>query len=438
MKENDNRLLCSDEKKSKIKMTKQATSLRRQHQVCKVYECKVVEKRLNAKQREELKMLFVEGKWFYNHVLALKRNGIKLRDINTTNIKEVKHFGKDGNEVVSQLNQLSSQQKQALVARMISNEKTILTLIKNKFQNHGQLQFKSDLSCIPLKQYENTYSFKSANKVRISGISGTLLVRTGNQLQNADELANADLVKKADGYYLNVTCFINKENFHEQPKNGKEIGLDFGIKSSITTSEGEKIVVSIGESERLKKLQREMFRRAKGSNNRHKTITLIQREYQKLSNKKKDKANKIVHKLKAYDCIAMQDEQISNWHKGQFGKQVQHSCLGRVKAKLKALPQTVILDKWIPTTKWCPKCGQKHNVSLNERTYSCECGYSEDRDVHSAKNMLEIKDLVFQSQNFVPTEHREVTLMEFKTSIGKHPSLQTSLDAEVRRCSVFS
>ena len=74
--------------------------------------------------------------------------------------------------------------------------------------------------------------------------------------------------------------------------------------------------MSIGESERLKKLQREMFRRAKGSNNRHKTITLIQREYQKLSNKKKDKANKIVHKLKAYDCIAMQDEQISNWHKG--------------------------------------------------------------------------------------------------------------------------
>ena len=109
MQENDNRLLCSDEKKSKIKMTKQATSLRRQHQVCKVYECKIVEKRLNNKQREELKMLFVEGKWFYNHVLAMKKNGIKLRDINTTNIKEVKHLDKDGNEVVSQLQHLSSQ-----------------------------------------------------------------------------------------------------------------------------------------------------------------------------------------------------------------------------------------------------------------------------------------------------------------------------------------
>jgi len=52
--------------------------------------------------------LFVEGKWFYNHVLAMKKNGIKLKDINTTSIKDVKHLDKNGNEVVSQLHHLSS------------------------------------------------------------------------------------------------------------------------------------------------------------------------------------------------------------------------------------------------------------------------------------------------------------------------------------------
>lgn len=82
-------------------------------------------------------MLFVEGKWFYNHVLSMKKNGIRLRDINTTNIKEVRHFDKDKNEILSKLEVLSSQQKQALVARMISNEKAIASLVKNKFQNHG-------------------------------------------------------------------------------------------------------------------------------------------------------------------------------------------------------------------------------------------------------------------------------------------------------------
>lgn len=119
-----------------------------------------------------------------------------------------------------------------------------------------------------------------------------------------------------------MTCFINKENFKEQKTNGKEIGLDFGIKTSITTSEGEKFDVSVEESDRLKRLQKQLFRRVKGSNNRRKTIGLIQREYQKLSNRKQDMANKLVHKLKAYDCIVMQDEQISNWHKNRFGRQV--------------------------------------------------------------------------------------------------------------------
>lgn len=213
-----------------------------------------------------------------------------------------------------------------------------MTLVKKGLQKHGNLKFKSELNCIPLKQYGTTYRFKSFNKVKIQGISGKILLRTGNQLQIADELANANLIKKPDGYYLKVTAYINKENFKKLETNGKEIGLDFGIKTNITTSEGEKLNVSVEESERLKRLQREMFRKVKGSNNRYKTIKLIQREYLKLSNRKQDKANKIVSKLKKYETIVIQDEQISNWHKGLFGKQVQHSCLGLVKAKLKQLP----------------------------------------------------------------------------------------------------
>ena len=242
-----------------------------------------------------------------------------------------------------------------------------------------------------------------------------VLVRTGDQLQIADELANANLIKRPDGYYLKVTAYINKENWKEAKKNGKEIGLDFGIKTHITTSEGEKLDVSIGESERLKRLQRELFRRVKGSNNRRKTIKLIQQEYQKLSNKKQDKANKIVSKLKKYDRIYMQDEQIANWQKGRFGKQVQHSCMGAVKAKLKALPQSVVLDKWIPTTKLCPDCGTLLDLSLADRTIVCECGHQEDRDIHSAKNMIEIAKACFED-HLVPTEHREITLTEFRAS----------------------
>ena len=95
MKETDNRSVCSDKKKSKIRESKRLTSLRRQDQVVKVFECKIVEKRLNKKQREELERLFLEGKWFYNHILNMKKNGVHLRDINTTNIKTVRKLDKD-------------------------------------------------------------------------------------------------------------------------------------------------------------------------------------------------------------------------------------------------------------------------------------------------------------------------------------------------------
>jgi len=85
-----------------------ATRLRHSEQIIKVFECKIVEKRLNKKQREELEMQFVEGKWLYNHILSMKKAGTKLRDINTTMLTEVKKFDKDKNEVIVPLKYLKS------------------------------------------------------------------------------------------------------------------------------------------------------------------------------------------------------------------------------------------------------------------------------------------------------------------------------------------
>lgn len=125
-----------------------------------------------------------------------------------------------------------------------------------------------------------------------------------------------------------------------------------------------------------------------------------------------------MHKLKAYDRVYMQDENIAGWHRGMFGKQVQHSCLGTVKSKLMTMPNVVILDQFIPTTKLCPKCHSvKNDMTLEDRTYECSCGYHEDRDVHAAKNMIEIAKSCFED-HLVPTEHREITLIEFKTSVA--------------------
>ena len=420
----DNRLKCSDDKKLAIYNSLQSTKEKRKSQSVKCYELKIVKSKLNSKQLEELERMFVEGKWFYNHVLNLHQNGQKLNSINTTNIKSVDHYDKDKNLVSTILQVLNSQQKQGILTRMQSNQKTIIKLVKSGKQTHGSLQFKSELNSIPLKQYGFTHKFKSMNKVKIAGIHGSILVKGTRQLENIDEYANAVLLKKPDGYYLKLTCYINNENLNSIETNGKEIGLDFGIKTNITTSEGEKIDVSVEESERLKMLQKKLQRQKKGSNNRYNTIQKLRREYQYLSNVKEDKANKIVHELKQYSTIVIQDEQLKKWHQKEVDengkdknkvmrKIVQHSCMGLIKSKLINLPQTVVIDKYIPTTKWCPRCHKLNELSLNDRTYKCECGYQEDRDVHSAMNMLNIKNLVFSKLNLVPTEHREVKREEF-------------------------
>ena len=66
---------------------------------------------MNSRQKEELDRMFVEGKWFYNHVLNLHRNGLRLGDINTTDIKSVDHYNKNRELITDELLVLNSQEK---------------------------------------------------------------------------------------------------------------------------------------------------------------------------------------------------------------------------------------------------------------------------------------------------------------------------------------
>ena len=97
----------------------------------------------------------------------------------------------------------------------------------------------------------------------------------------------------------------------------------------------------------------------------------------------------MIAKFKEYNTIIIQDEQLSNWQKNGHGKAVQHSILGRVKSKLKNMENVVILNKNVPTTKMCTKCGVWHDeIKVWDRQFVCDCGVNVDRDVHAAQNMI--------------------------------------------------
>ena len=377
-------------KNEQIKLSIQETRLKRASQVCRVYRVKVDESRLLAKQREQIKMLFVEAKRFYNHILNWSENeendifSFSRKDCNEVNVLD-----KNKNLITLPLNYLTSSLKDSIHNRLCASIKTISKLKKKGFQtNGGKLKYKSSITSLKFKQNGVTHRIRNSHKIKLQGVSKDIRINGLDQFINQDgiEIADVNLLDTPKGYYISITTFIDKDKVSFD-KTKEEIGIDFGCSNTLNLSNGKKYNVKIEETERLKRLQHKLSKQVKRSNNYNRTKLLIGREYQKINNRKNDLSNKIVGELKHHKLIVIQDEQLQNWSKNGHGKAITHSILGRLKSKLKLLSQTVVLDKFIPTTKFCSKCGKTHEVNRWDKSVSC-CGLTENRDIHAAKNML--------------------------------------------------
>jgi putative transposase len=392
----------SEEERQKIKSSLIATRERRQNQSIKIIELKVNCHQTSKETFAKMNNYFKQAKWVVNDMLATSKVNDENHNIFKYEYhahKSVERLDKNKNTIQETINLPS-----VLHRGIIQNVKTdIMNLSKAKKKGYkvGALKFRNEVSSIPIITGP-WLCIRDNSHITIPGFAN-LKVYGLKQLSKYKkyELANGQFIRKASGFYIHISICIPKEIKQEQ-KNYKEVGLDFGIKDNIVTSDGEKLNCSVRESEQLKFLQKQLHRKQQGSKRYWKLRNQIQKEYEHLSNKKTDAANKLIHKLtNNYDIIYFQDEQISKWKKKKhskktgkkcgfsFGRQVQASYLGRVKAKLIGLEndKSFKISKWSPTTKFCPNCGALNKIGLNERTYHCKCGYSYDRDIHAAKNV---------------------------------------------------
>ena len=375
-------------KNAAIAASLKATRERRKNQTCKVFELKIQSNKLSATQREALFMLFVEAKWLYNDCLASELDPWNYKPGTTVTVKN-----KDGEFETRSLNHLGSQMKQFVIAGITSSIRTLASL-KRKGKKVGSLRFLSRYTSLDLKQYGTTYKVRGS-KIRVQNVPGWLRVHGTEQLEGY-ELANAKLINKPDGYYLKVTAFRNSDEVAQQVfDHNSVIGIDMGVKTHITTSTGGEFNAAVGETDRLKRLQRKLSRQESGSNNRNKTRRLIGVEYQKMDRRKDELANQVVHELLTNEVVVFQDDNISGWknRKGwvKAGRRLQHSVLGRVKSRLKRHPRTVMLGRFEPTTQRCGECGAKTKHDLSQRWFVCSvCGFTEPRDEHAAKMMIVI------------------------------------------------
>ena len=364
------------------------------------YELKLDLKCLNKSVCMMLYSWFTECRWLYNYLLSLSKEELNAF---TVTQKDITSLDKDGNIVERHLT-MPAKFIQSVKENLIANMCALSAKRTKTGKANGKLKFKSSYNTIYLNQYGNTHwikygpegnrSGKYKNTVHIVGIKRPIKVFGMDQIPANAELSVAKLVKRPSGIYLQLTCYLPQEkdgNGTYDSESPNAIGVDFGIKTTITTSEGEKFDIIIRESERLKGLQKKFARQEKGSKGWYKTKHLIEREYEKITNRRTDKANKVYHALTAeHNFIVMQDENINGWQKGLFGKQVQNSALGTLKFKLSLSPKVLMIDRFFPSTKMCPVCGKiKEDITLSDRTYICDnCGYIEDRDVKSAIALL--------------------------------------------------
>ena len=276
------------DKNTQIKNKIIETRLKRQTQRCRVFELKINKRKMNKEQYKNINFLFVQCKWLYNYLLSLSEEELFKFDTKTKTIYSV---DKDGNKIERELT-IPSQIKQTVYGTLCNNIKS-LSQLKKKNKKIGRLKFKSDYNSIDLKQYGISHKIMPNNRIRITGM-GVFKVHGLEQIKPDFELANAKLVKRPSGFYLVIITYENLklQQVNNLPTNKVDVGLDFGIKTNITTSDGEKFDVYIEEPERLKNLQRKLARQTKNSNNNKRTQNKIQIEYEKMSNKKKNEVKK--------------------------------------------------------------------------------------------------------------------------------------------------
>jgi putative transposase len=176
------------------------------------------------------------------------------------------------------------------------------------------------------------------------------------------------------------------------------VGIDAGITSLVTLSTGEKVTNPRHERrdrERLAKAQRVLSRKAKGSNNRARARLKVGRAYARIADRRRDFLHQLTTRLvRENQTIVIEDLAVRNmvrnhamaravsdaaWTEMRYMLEYKAAWYGR---------DLVVIDRWFPSSKLCSACGSIRRMSLDVRTWTCDCGTTHDRDVNAAKNIL--------------------------------------------------
>lgn len=213
-------------------------------------------------------------------------------------------------------------------------------------------------------------------------------------------------------YYISILVEVNEVDATPKPiSENKAVGIDLGIKTFATLSDGTEIQnhkYLKRSMKRVKRLQRSLSKKAKGSKNRERARLRLARVHERVYNQRNDFLHQVTHRLVAnYDTICLETLSANNMIKNHhLAQALEDIAINRFKTLLeyKARENGVNIlriGRFEPSSKMCT-CGYiNHNLTLSMRRWKCPfCGVVHDRDLLAANN---IKRFAFNKLNTAGT-----------------------------------
>ncbi len=270
---------------------------------------------------------------------------------------------------------------------------------ENKPGKKGYPKFKKRGRSV---EYKQTGLKLAEDRKRITFSDG-FTVGTFNLLGTRDlnfyqpeEIKRVRVVKRADGF--SCQFLIDVERCEPQSPTGKAVGIDLGLQFFYTDSEGNQLENPrfLRKSEKsLKRLQRRVSKRKKGSKNRKKAINKMARKHLKVSRQRREFAVRTARGLvTSSDVIAYEDLKVCNMVKNhKLGLSISDAAWSMFAnwvnyfAKVRGVHVIEVSPHF--TSQDCSKCGTRVKKSLSTRTHKCpSCGLIEHRDLNAARNIL--------------------------------------------------
>jgi putative transposase len=210
-----------------------------------------------------------------------------------------------------------------------------------------------------------------------------------------DQIKRVRLVKRADGYYVQFCVSVDREQVISPTKS--TIGLDMGLNHFYTDSNGEQVENPrfYRKAEKsMKRSQRLVSRKVKGSSNRRKARVKLSRIYLKISRQRKDHAIKLARcVIQSNDLVVYEDLRVKNMVRNHcLAKSISDAGWYQFRVWLeyfgKVFGRATVAVNPAYTSQECSSCGVIIKKSLSTRTHVCQCGCVLDRDENAAINIL--------------------------------------------------